>query len=353
MFEHEAVVQRGAPAHRRAVERRSPEPGDQRAQQQLLGKTHARIRRHFERAEFDQPEPAGRAVRRKQFVDADLGAMGVAGDVDQDVAEQPVDQPGRHPVRAAWRRHFADRDFEFVEQVLARFVDARRLAGRPDEQSGEQIGQRRPPQRIEHQALEQIGPPQERAVGGIQAAEHDVIAAAGAGMAAVDHEFVGAEPRQMRVLVNAARDVDSFAPRRRRLDVDLDDAGVGRHFEHIEPRIGRRRVAFDVDRQIELGGGRFDGRDQIEIVVERFDRRHENAQAAVAHLDRQSGAHRHAGSIGGRAGGRLALQHHRFGRERRRSAAPAAAPTRGLIGSDPRIGNGRRSANGSAGNKCG
>ena len=57
------------------------------------------------------------------------------------------------------------------------------------------------PLAIEHQALEQIGPAQERAVGGLQAAEHDVIAAAGAGVAAVDHEFVGAEPRQPRLLV--------------------------------------------------------------------------------------------------------------------------------------------------------
>ncbi len=127
--------------------------------------------------------------------------MRVAGDVDQDIAEQPVDQPRRHPIRAARRRHFAGGDFKFVEQILARFVDARRLAGRADEQAGEQIGQRRPAQPVEHQAFQQIGPAQERTVGGVQAAEHDVIAAAGAGMSAVDHEFVGAEPRRMRILV--------------------------------------------------------------------------------------------------------------------------------------------------------
>ena len=58
-----------------------------------------------------------------------------------------------------------ERDLELVEQVLPRLVDARRLAGRPDEQAGEQIGQRRMPLPIEDQALEQIGPAQERAVG--------------------------------------------------------------------------------------------------------------------------------------------------------------------------------------------
>ncbi len=248
MLEHEAVVQRRTPAHRLAVAWRPPEGGDDRAQQQLLGETHARIGRHLERAEFDKAQSAGRTVRRKQFVDANLGAMGVAGDVDQNVAEQAIDQPRRHWFGATRRRHFGNGDFELVEQILARLVDARRLAGRPDEQAGEQIRQRRPPQRIEHQALEQIGPPQERAVGRAQAAEHDVIAAAGAGMAAVDHEFVGAEPAGAGVLVHRLRDIDGFAPGFRRLDVDFDDAGIGRDFEHIEPRVGRRRIAFDVDR---------------------------------------------------------------------------------------------------------
>ncbi len=54
---------------------------------------------------------------------------------------------------------------------------------------------------IEHDALEQVGPAQKRAVGGIEPAEHDVIAAAGAGVAAVDHELVGAEPRLPRVFI--------------------------------------------------------------------------------------------------------------------------------------------------------
>jgi len=150
-------------------------------------------------------------------------------------------------------RHIADRDFELVEQVLARLVDARRLAGRADEQAGKQIGQRRPTQRIKHQALEQIGPPQKRTVGGVEAAEHDVIAAAGAGVPAVEHELVGAEPRLVRVLINAVCDIDGFTPGCRRLDIDLDDAGIGRDLEHVEPRIGRRRIAFDVDGQGEFG----------------------------------------------------------------------------------------------------
>ena len=45
---------------------------------------------------------------------------------------------------------------------------------------------------VRDQAAQQIGPAQERRVVGGRAAEHEVIAAAGAGVAAVEHEFLGA-----------------------------------------------------------------------------------------------------------------------------------------------------------------
>ena len=139
--------------------------------------------------------------------------MRVAGHVDQDVAEQPVDQPWRRRGRGCIRRrHAAERDFQLIEHVLARFVDARRLTGRPDEQSGKEIGEGRPPLPIEHQTFEQIWAAQERAVGGIAAAEHDVIAAAGSAVPAVDHELIGAKPRLMRFFVKAAGDGHGFAP---------------------------------------------------------------------------------------------------------------------------------------------
>ena len=140
--QHEPVVQGGAPPHQRATLRLAPEPGDQGAQEQLLRQTHACVRRHLERAELDQAQPPGRTVGREQLVDAQLGAVGVAGDVYQEVAEQSVDQPRPWGLAFARRRHHRERDLELVELVLARLVDARGLAGRTDEQTGEQIGQR-------------------------------------------------------------------------------------------------------------------------------------------------------------------------------------------------------------------
>ena len=171
------------------------------------------------------------------------------------------------------------------------FVDARRLAGRADEQAGEQVGQRRMALPVQHQAFQQIRAAQERAVGGVGAADHDMVAAAGAGVAAVDHELVGAEARLARLLVDRRGDVDAFLPAGGRMDVDLDDAGIGRDVDDVDALVMRRRIAFDMDRQAEFGCGVFGRGDQLEIVLDPLDRRHEHAEAAVARLDRHGGAH--------------------------------------------------------------
>ena len=73
----------------------APEARDQRTQHELLREAHALVRRHLEGAHLEQPEAAGVAVGREHLVDAELGAMRVAGGVDQQVAEQAVDEPRR------------------------------------------------------------------------------------------------------------------------------------------------------------------------------------------------------------------------------------------------------------------
>ena len=60
------------------------------------------MRRHFESAEFHQATTARGAAGIVHLVDAELGAVGVAGDIRQDVAEHPVHQPGR----AGWFSRF-------------------------------------------------------------------------------------------------------------------------------------------------------------------------------------------------------------------------------------------------------
>ena len=197
MRQHEAVVQLRAPAHERALVRLAPEPRDQRAQQQLLRQAHARSAGGISNARNStQAQPARALSGRVQLVDADLGAVRVAGDVDEQVAEQR----GPPATAAALRLRPGARDLRAARSpartaVVPRFVDARRLAGRPDEQAREQVRQRRMVAASSAAGSQQIRPAQERAVGRRRAAEHDVVAAAGAGVAAVDHELLGAEPR--------------------------------------------------------------------------------------------------------------------------------------------------------------
>jgi len=106
-----------------------------------LRQRHARVRRHFEGPQLQQSETARRALRRVKLVDAELGAVCVAGGVDQQIAQQAIDQPRWQIVAAirTQRRELAEGDFEFIQRVVARFIDARRLTRRTDEEAGEEI----------------------------------------------------------------------------------------------------------------------------------------------------------------------------------------------------------------------
>src|SRR5262249_5021437 len=130
---------------------------------------------------------------------------------------------------------------------------------------------------------------QEGAVGRGRSSQRNVIAAAGADVAAVDHELVGAEPAKTRFLVERVREFGRLAPIRGGLNIDLDDAGVGRGLDYVQARVGRRLIAFDMDRHLELGGGRFNDRKELEIVFQPFEGWHEYAKPPVARLDRQRG----------------------------------------------------------------
>src|SRR5262249_59038436 len=125
-------------------------------------------------------------------------------------------------------------------------------------------------------------------------AEQLMLAAGGTGVAAVDNELVGAEPGETAVLVERAGVIDGVAPARGWVDVDLDHAGIGRHPDDVQPRVGRRLVALDVHRHGEFSRGRLDRGNELEIVFQPFDRRHEYAQPAIARLDRQRGANGNA-----------------------------------------------------------
>ena len=123
--QHEAVVERRTPLDERRAIRRLPEAREERAGEQLLHDRGLRMRGHLESPQLDQPQASRRAVGRIELVDAELGAMRVAGDVDQEVSEHSIDQPRGARLPAA--RQLSEGELDFVDRVVPRFVDPRRL----------------------------------------------------------------------------------------------------------------------------------------------------------------------------------------------------------------------------------
>ena len=72
------------------------------------------------------------------------------------------------------------------------------------------------------------------------------------------------------------------------LRVHFDHAGIGRHLDHVQARIVRRRVALDQNRKPQLRGRIFDRRDEFKIILEIVLRRHEDSQHAAAHFRAQA-----------------------------------------------------------------
>ena len=216
--------------------------------------------------------------------------MRVPGDIHQNVAQDPIHQPSGNRALLG-TGDLAKRDLQLVQAVRSRFIDTWSLAGGSDEDGRKGVGKRGMIQPIGDHAAEQVGPAKERAVGGGGSAQHEMIAAAGAGMAPIQHEFFGAQARLARVFIERGGVRHQLLPIGGGMDVHFDDAGIGRHFNHAQARIVRRRVALDDHRHFQMRGGVFDGRQQVDIVFGHRQRRHEHEQTAVASLDAQGGAH--------------------------------------------------------------
>src|SRR5262245_41863103 len=99
-----------------------------------------------------------------------------------------------------------------------------------------------------------------------------MVAATGAGVAAVDHELVGAEAGQPRILVKAAGDRYRVGPTRRRMDIDLDDSRVGGHLDDIHTMVEWRTITFYMNRNFQVSSGRLDSGKQLQIIFEPLDR---------------------------------------------------------------------------------
>jgi hypothetical protein len=74
-----------------------------------------------------------------------------------------------------------------------------------------------------------------------------VVTAAGAGVAAVDHELLGRQPALVRFGVQHGGDVDEVAPAARGVDVHLDHTGIGRDLQPLEPRVVGRVITLQLN----------------------------------------------------------------------------------------------------------
>src|SRR6476659_280280 len=115
------------------------------------------------------------------------------------MAEDAIDQP-RWAIATVFGK-LTEGNFHLVNAVIARLVDARRLACRPEKEAGEQVRQRRMIVPIGHETTQQVGAAQNRAVGRGRPAEDKVVAAERAGVLAVELKLLGAQPREARLFV--------------------------------------------------------------------------------------------------------------------------------------------------------
>ena len=103
---------------------------------------------------------------------------------------------------------------------------------------------------VAHQTAQQVGTAQERAVLRRFRTHDDMIATTGAGVATIDHEFLGAESGEACFVVKRLGDIHHFVPALRRLHVHFDHARVRRDFEHMNAWVKRWRVTFNDNRLV-------------------------------------------------------------------------------------------------------
>ncbi len=97
------------------------------------------------------------------------------------------------------------------------------------------------------QAFEQVGAAQEGAVGRCCTAHNHVVAAPRARMPTIGHELVRAQTALPRFFINGLRCLHAGVPIGRRVNIDLDHAGVRGDAHHFDTRVVGRGIAFDQD----------------------------------------------------------------------------------------------------------
>ncbi len=132
-----AAVQVRAMPDQRCAQRLCPEPGHQRAHQQRLHHRHLKMRRHLEPAQLKQAQAPTSAVRIVELVDTELRAVGISGDIGEQMPQRPIDMP--RGFRIGQPFNLGEGNLQLVQRLFASLVYAGSLRCGADEPSGEQV----------------------------------------------------------------------------------------------------------------------------------------------------------------------------------------------------------------------
>ena len=97
-----------------------------------------------------------------------------------------------------------------------------------------------------------------------------MIAAAGAGVPAVELELLSPEPADARGPVDRLPDPDELLPTPRRRHIDLDHPRIGRHLEPREPLIPRRGIALEHHCPAVRRSNTLDAGKEVEPIIDRL-----------------------------------------------------------------------------------
>src|SRR5262249_10516339 len=149
-----------------------------------------RVRGHLEGAQLNQALPAVGSGWVEQLVDADFGAMRVAGQIHQEMAKQQIRHP-RGSLVSRFRKRTAERQLQLCERLVGGLVDARSLGGGADEQSGEEIRERGVMLQKGQKTREQRGAFEEGTLQRRRSPQRQVMAASAACHAPVELKSLG------------------------------------------------------------------------------------------------------------------------------------------------------------------
>jgi hypothetical protein len=152
-------------------------------------------------------------------------------------------------------------------------------------------------QPVGDEATKEIRPSQNRTVLRRRAADDHVVTAARSAVAAVEHELVGTQAEVAGLLVERFGVLHELAPVASRMDVDFENAWIGRDLQASHAWIWGRVVPLDPNGLPERRGGGFDRRAEFEVVFDDLGGRHEHVEDAAARFDAQARAHGTGGRL--------------------------------------------------------